>query len=160
MTATYRGWLGHYLDSESDFKFLKKMQTENRIIPVIGDLEGSKALNKIGSYLTQKGLSISAFYVSNVEFYLIRGGEFSDFQRNLSALPISSNSLIVRSYFNYRREHPETLPGYFVTTLIQKIGNFLKLNKKRPYRDYWDVVTRDYLPTEKLSEKLGQLAPP
>ena len=112
MTATYRGWLGHYLNSESDFQFLKKMQTENRIIPVIGDLGGSKALNKIGSYLTQKGLSISAFYVSNVEFYLIRGGEFSDFQRNLSALPISSNSLIVRSYFNYRREHPETLPGY------------------------------------------------
>ena len=120
MTATYRGWLGHYLNPESNFQFLKKMQAENRIIPVVGNLGGSKALNEIGSYLTQKGLSVSAFYVSNVEFYLIGSGDFSNFQRNLSALPISSNSLIVRNYFNYRREHPETLPGYFVTTLTQK----------------------------------------
>jgi len=31
-----------------------------------------------------------------------------------------------------------------------------KINEKRPYRNYWDVVMRDYLPTEKLSEKLDQ----
>lgn len=160
MTSTYRGWIGHYLNSDSDYQFLKRMQAENRIIPVVGDLGGSKTLRGIGSYLKQRRLSVSAFYVSNVEFYLFRDGKFSDFQRNLSTLPISSNSLIVRSYFNYHRKHPETLPGYFVTSLVQKIGNFLKLNGERPYRDYWDVVTRDYLPTEKLSKKLEWVAPP
>ncbi len=42
------GEMRNYLNSESDFKFLRKMQLENRIVPVIGDLAGQKAMRNVG----------------------------------------------------------------------------------------------------------------
>ncbi|MDA2930398.1 hypothetical protein MYX84_10705 [Acidobacteria bacterium AH-259-O06] len=149
MTETYQpGQMGHYLNSESDFRFLKKMQTENRIIPIVGDLAGPKALKSIGKYLKKQGYVVSTFYVSNVEFYLFRKGQFPHFVASVTELPTNQNSVFIRSYFNYWREHPETVAGYYVTSLLQQIQSFLELHQERPYEDYWDVVTRDYIPTQ------------
>ena len=141
----YTGEVKHYLNSESDFQFLRKMQSENRIVPLIGDFAGQKAIRRVGEYLRKQGYVVSAFYVSNVEFYLFQTGRFPIFIENLSHLAIDQNSVVIRSYFDYRGRHPETRPGYYVTSLLQKLENFLELHQRRPYRNYWDVVTRDYV---------------
>lgn len=152
MTETdLQGRMGHYLNSERDFRLIKKMQAENRIIPVIGDFGGDKALQGVGQYLRKHDYTVSAFYLSNVEFYLFRNGTFSGFMENLKQLPADENSVLIRSYFSYWREHPETVPGYYVTSLVQRVHRFLELAERSPYFDYWDMVTRDYVPVMTMS---------
>lgn len=138
------GEMRNYLNSENDFQFLRKMQLENRIVPIIGDLAGEKAMREVGEYLKTRGSVISAFYVSNVEFYLFGDGRFPLFLENLKNLPVDEDSVLIRSVFNHWQRHSETLPGYYVTTLLQRIDGLLE----RPYRDYWDVVTTDYIPAQ------------
>jgi len=142
------GEMRNYLNSENDFQFLRKMQLENRIVPVIGDLAGLKAMRDVGEYLKKQGFVVSAFYVSNVEFYLFGDGRFPLFLENVKNLPVDENSVLIRSVFNHWQRHSETLPGYYVTTLLQRIDGLLGLHQERPYRDYWDVVTTDYIPTQ------------
>ncbi len=146
------GQMRHYLNSESDFQFLKEMQEENRIIPVIGDFAGPTAVRSVGEYLKRQGLVVSTFYVSNVEFYLFGNRGFPLFLENLKRLPVDHNSVIIRSYFHYRQRHPETLSGSYVTTLLQHIESLLSFHQQRPYRDYWDLVTRDYISTEVVAQ--------
>jgi hypothetical protein len=43
----------NYLAAEANFQFIKKMQDRNLIIPVTGDLSGSRALRAIGQYLNE-----------------------------------------------------------------------------------------------------------
>ena len=142
------GKMRNYLNSESDFQFLREMQVENRIVPVIGDLAGQKAMRNVGEYLKKQGTMVSAFYVSNVEFYLFGDGKFPLFFENLKNLPVDENSVLIRSVFNRWQRHSETLPGYYVTTLLQRIDSLLGLHQERPYQDYWDIVTTDYVPTQ------------
>ena len=141
------GEMRNYLNSENDFQFLREMQLENRIVPVIGDLAGQKAMRNIGEYLRNQGSVVAAFYVSNVEFYLFGDGRFPLFLENVINLPVDEHSVLIRSIFNHRQRHSETLPGYSVTTLLQRIDSLLGLYQERSDRDYWDIVTTDYLPT-------------
>jgi len=91
---------GHYLASEDAFQFLKSLQARDRVIPVVGDLSGPTALVAIGHLLADKGETLSAFYASNVEFYLDRQGSYQRFVNNLGRLPHTSRSVIIRSIFN------------------------------------------------------------
>lgn len=142
---------GHYLNLKRDFQFLKEMQEENRILPVMGDFGGKKALRAIARYLREQETPVSVFYTSNVEFYLFRSRTFSQFMDNIGSFPLHPDSLLLRSYFSYWREHPETIPGYFVTSLAQRVKRFLELHREKPYLDYWDMVTRDYISAVMLS---------
>ncbi|MFQ5740819.1 MAG: hypothetical protein ACE5JX_17590 [Acidobacteriota bacterium] len=149
MTVTdLEGKRHNYLDSEDDYELVRRMEVENRIIPVVGDLAGRKALRRIGNYLTRKGLVVSAFYLSNVEFYLFRNRSFDLFVANAAQLPIDSGSVFIRTYFNHWRVHPEAVPGFVVTPLLQSIERFQEINDERPYLSYWALVSRDYLPSE------------
>lgn len=143
---------GHYLQSEDDFQDLKRMQEENRIIPIVGDFAGSHALRSAGRYLERQGLPISAFYMSNVEFYLFQSGAYRSFVDNLRSLPIDQGSLFIRSHFGNFGPHPDVQPGHFVACLLQKAERFLSLDSLNPYHDYHDVVTRDYLPLRAQAE--------
>ena len=139
----------HYLNSEADFQFIKEMHEENRIIPVMGDFGGRKALAAIGEEIRRRGLTVSVFYLSNVEFYLFRSRAFRQFVENVRSLPIQPRSLFIRSYFNNWfgtwRTHPHSALNYFSTSLTQYIGRFIKLDRRANYLNYWDLVTRDYL---------------
>ena len=150
ITATdQQGQLRHYLNDDRGFEFLKQMQEDNRLLPVVGDFGEGRALRAVGAYLREQGYVLAAFYVSNVEFYLLRSGTFPGFALTVSSLPVSSRSVFIRSYFSYWREHPETLPGHYATSLLQYMERFIGLNEKQPYQDYWDVVMRDYIPLER-----------
>jgi hypothetical protein len=140
------GRFGNYLNSEADFQFVKQMQSRNLIIPVVGDFAGPKALRRIGEYLKELGETVSVFYVSNVEFYLIQNGVFDRFAESVQELPLSDQSLFIRAYFRF--PHPERRPGYVSATLLQRIRRFIENRNAGNYQSYQDLGLRDYLASE------------
>ena len=87
-----------YLASEENFAIVQKLQRENRIIPLVGDFAGEKAIVSIGRYLKEHKAIVDVFYVSNVERYLFDQGEHGkQFYANALALPINPSSIFIRS---------------------------------------------------------------
>lgn len=140
------GRFGNYLNSEADFQFVKQMHSRNLIVPVVGDFAGPKALRTVGEYLKGLGETVSVFYVSNVEFYLIQNGVFDRFAENVQQLPISDQSLFIRAYFRF--PHPERRPGYVSATLLQRMRRFVENRNAGNYQTYQDLGLRDYLASE------------
>src|SRR5262245_40328794 len=140
----------NYLASEDDFQFLRSLEERNLIIPVVANLAGDHALKTIARYLKEKGERVSAFYTSNVEFYLMRGfrdDEFNRFAENVSLLPRDERSVIIRSYFNgvWRYEHPQSVSGYYSTQLLQTMESFVKEYSSGGYKSYSDLVGKHNL---------------
>ena len=134
----------NYFNSEDDFQFLKRMEDQDQIIPVVGDLSGPQALKAVGQYITDSKEKVSAFYVSNIEFYLQRQGTIDKFVENLRSLPIDNRSLIIRSYFNYYAPaHPQAEPNHFSTQLLEKIDDFLKQCAGGECESYDDIVKKN-----------------
>jgi hypothetical protein len=105
---TYRDLLletdgeGHqrnYLASEESFQFVKGLEARDKVIPVVGNIAGPSAMNAVARALTSRHEQLSAFYVSNVEFYLEREGTYQRFTTNLSRMPRAPNGVIIRSIF-------------------------------------------------------------
>ena len=90
----------NFLASDESFRIVKDLHASDRIIPVIGDVSGGKALAAIARTLTAGGERVSTFYVSNVEFYLFYNDRFSRFVENLRRLPRTGDALLIRSLFN------------------------------------------------------------
>ncbi|MGH9822545.1 MAG: hypothetical protein ACREDR_04745 [Blastocatellia bacterium] len=138
------GHRGNYLNSEDDFRFLKKLEENDLIVPVIGDVSGSHALKAIGQQVAEMKEKVSALYMSNVEFYLSREGTFEKYAENLKSLPIDDKSVIIRSYFNYYApRHPQAVPGHFSTQLLERIGDLLKQCESGDCDSYSEIVTRN-----------------
>lgn len=112
-----------YLANEELFGVVKKMQVENRIVPIVGNLAGPKALRRIGAYAREKSLVLGAFYTSNVEQYLGRGGDLDKFAENVKALPRDAKSLIIRSSFGYYSRRMNG--GSYSEQLIQPVEEFV-----------------------------------
>jgi hypothetical protein len=121
------------------------MQDKDLIVPVTGDLSGTKAVRAIGEYLREINEKVTAFYASNVEFYLVRNGSFDRFVDNVRALPIDERSLLIRSYFNYAyytSQHPQTIDNYFSVQLLQTLESLIRDQDAGGYENYYDLVTR------------------
>jgi hypothetical protein len=86
-----------FLASEEKFQFVKALETRNLLVPVVGNFAGAKAIRAVGAYLKQRGATVAAFYLSNVEEYLKRDGIWQDFCDNVSALPLDGASTFIRS---------------------------------------------------------------
>jgi hypothetical protein len=137
----------NYLAHEEDFQFLKEMQRRHLIIPVVGNLAGEHALAAIGQDISARGERVSAFYTSNVEFYLMRAGTFDTFAQNVKLLPRDNRSVIIRSYFSVDNQfpHAHAVPGYYCTQLLQTIDSFDKEFTTGGYRTYSDLVNKHLL---------------
>jgi hypothetical protein len=85
-----------YLGSEEKFTFLKELERKNLVIPVVGNFSGPKALRAVGAYLKSHQATVTAFYLSNVESYLQRGGTWMEFCANVSTMPLDENSVFIR----------------------------------------------------------------
>jgi hypothetical protein len=85
-----------YLSTEDGFVFLKTMQSRNLIIPVVGDFAGPKALRAVGAFVRERGASVTAFYLSNVEQYLGRNGVWPAFCANVATFPLDDASVFIR----------------------------------------------------------------
>jgi hypothetical protein len=139
------GRAGSYLARRSDFVYLKALQEANRVIPVVGDLAGPKALRAIGDEVRERGLTIRAFYVSNVEFYLAGDGTFARFAETAAGLPVDEYSVLIRSVFpqGLVRRHPQAQPGDYSTQVLVRMTDVREAVEAGGYGSYWDVVTRD-----------------
>ncbi len=135
----------NYLASEATYRVLKEMHDQHRIIPITGDLSGQQALRAVGDYLREIGEKVTAFYVSNVEFYLWRQDAMTRWVENLKALPIDERSLIIRSYFNYAyytTVHPQTIDNHFSVQILQTIASLIADYDQGGYGSYYDLTTR------------------
>jgi hypothetical protein len=92
-----RGGSRSFLAREEDFQFLKDLETRNKVIPVVGDFGGTKAIRAVAAYLKSVDGTVSAFYLSNVEQFLVQGGTYVDFCRSVSMLPTDEASTFIRS---------------------------------------------------------------
>jgi hypothetical protein len=85
-----------YLASEENFTLVKALEQSNLIVPIVGDFAGPKALRSVGAFLKEHGVTVSAFYVSNVEEYLQRNGVWPKFSANVASMPLDPASLFIR----------------------------------------------------------------
>jgi hypothetical protein len=98
MTATDAAGISRsYLASEELYLVLKDLETRNLVVPVVGDFGGPKALRAIGTYLKSQSGTVAAFYLSNVEQYLVQDGKWSAFCRNVASFPLDASSTFIRS---------------------------------------------------------------
>ncbi len=126
-----------FLASEADFQFVKGLQDRDLVIPVVGNLAGPSALAAIGKSIVRRGERLSAFYASNVEFYLFREGSFARFIDNLRQVPRSDRAVVIRSVFGGAGS---PAPGYNSASLIQPIGVLVDGFAKGQFREYWELV--------------------
>ena len=92
-----RGRNRSFLATEEGFQFLKDLEERNKVIPVVGDFGGTKAIRAIAAYLKSINATVSAFYLSNVEQFLVPGGTYVNFCRSVSMLPTDEASTFIRS---------------------------------------------------------------
>jgi hypothetical protein len=139
------GRFGSFLASREDYDFVRGLSRAQRIVPVVGDFAGPEALRGIGAWVREHGLTVSAFYTSNVEFYLMRERTFGKFVANVRELPSGPESVVIRACFDYGRTHPAEIPGHRSVLLLQRLPRFLELFGAGAYASDWDVCTADYL---------------
>jgi len=128
--ADGRHW--SYLAAEDDFQFLRSLQARDRIVPVVGDVSGPHALSSIAGAMRDQKLTLSAFYVSNVEDYLFRDGRFARYVQNVEGLPRVPNSVIIRAIFT----------GGGSLSVVQPVDDMLADARRGRYRNYWDLAER------------------
>jgi hypothetical protein len=143
------GRYGHYLASLEDYRYVRSLERAHRVVPVVGDFAGPHALKAIGRELRGRGEAVTAFYLSNVEFYLFRNGAFERFLDNVSALPLreGDESLLIRACFGFGRPHPLAQPGRISVTLLQPIQRYIAFGSTGRYATDWDACLLDYVST-------------
>jgi hypothetical protein len=134
------GRQGNYLASEEAFQFVKGLQQRDLVIPVTGNLSGPNALIAVGKAIAARHERLSAFYVSNVEFYLFGEGTFARFAANLGHIPRAPNSVLIRSVFG--RYASNGRPGDASTSRVQKVDDLLREHGAGRIRQYADVAYR------------------
>jgi hypothetical protein len=130
-----------FLASEDDFQFVKGLEARDQVVPVVGNLSGPHALAAIGQEITRRGEKVSAFYVSNIENYLLRDGSFPRFMDNVKKLPRSDKSVIIRSLFG-GMSLPESVPGYYSTSAIQPINELVANCGATRCRGYYELLKK------------------
>ncbi|MBI2822918.1 MAG: hypothetical protein HYX74_11910 [Acidobacteria bacterium] len=139
-----QGRPGNFLSNAGDYDFVRSLHLRNRVIPVVGNFAGKKALAAVGDYLREHGLTVTAFYTSNVERYLFGDGSFSAFADNVRKLPIDNRSLFIRSVAG-GSYHPARLPGHRSVTLLQPMMVFIRDFEASRYGSYRDLVMTHYI---------------
>jgi len=131
-----------YLASENAFRVVQSLERRNLVVPVVSDLAGPKGLPTLAAVLRERGDSLSVFYTSNVEDYLIRDGRFPAFVRALAPLPRASNAVIIRSWFGGEGSHPRSVAGYHTTQLVEPIADMVNDPRVAEVRSYRQLVMR------------------
>jgi hypothetical protein len=98
MTATDQAGVSRsYLATEDRYRVLRDLEVRNLVVPVVGDFGGPKAIRAVGRWVEARAGTVSAFYLSNVEQYLVQDGKWDAFCRNVATLPLAASSTFIRS---------------------------------------------------------------
>lgn len=137
-----------YLGSEANYRILKELETNNLIVPLVGDFGGDKAIRSAGQYVRERGATVTVFYTSNVEQYLfqangLENGGWEKFFTNVGTLPIDATSTFIRAVpngFGAFPSNPTPGPGPRLATLLSSIGEVTKAFSEGRIRSYNDVI--------------------
>jgi hypothetical protein len=131
-----------FLADDSSYQVVRSLEERDLIVPVVGDVSGAKAMPAIAADMRARGDALSAFYISNVEQYLFQDGRFPAWVENLKRMPHDERSMIIRSVFpsGYRGSLPQSVPGYYSTSLTQPLGRMLSDIAGGKYSGYADLV--------------------
>lgn len=100
MTAADRsGAQSSFLATEDRFQTVKRLDDENRIVPVVGDFGGTHSFSAIADLLRMHRIGVGAFYVSNVEPYLT-GDARTRFVTNTHQFPAAADAILIRCTFH------------------------------------------------------------
>ena len=128
---------GSFLVTEDTFQFLKGLHGKDLIVPVIGDVSGPKAVAAIGALLAERGERLSAFYVSNVEFYLFGDGRFTRYLENLGRIPHAANAVLIRSAFG---PYASGAAAEYSSSHVQAVDEQLQRARKGEIVRYTDLL--------------------
>ncbi len=130
----------NYLASEETYQFVRSLQLRDRIIPVVGDISGPSALQAIGREMASRNEQLSAFYVSNVEFYLFGQGAYTRFVTNLRGVPRAKTAVLIRSVFG--RYLLSARPGDASTSHLHDVAELIGEFDGGRYPSYGALVAR------------------
>jgi hypothetical protein len=145
MVATDQLLVQHsYLASERNYRQLRAMQRANLVIPIVGDFAGDKAIRSVGAFLRERAAIVNYFYTSNVEQYLFDGDPWRRFYGNVTTLPLSDNSMFIRSYFDVGFRYPPGIitPDLHSVQQAESVVEFLDAVEQGRIAKYQDVVVR------------------
>jgi len=120
--TTPEGFNYHYLTCPQRFAYVKAMQQNDQIVPVLGSVPDLTALARAVQLIQQAGLRLSAVYLSNMEEFMLHryiiaddritdrpnpSGELKDSYKmlydlmvdELAALPVEDNAMLIRFFF-------------------------------------------------------------
>jgi hypothetical protein len=137
-----------YLADESNYQTLRTYETNNLLVPLVGDFGGEKALRSLGKYLRERSATVTLFYTSNVEQYLFQSSdEWRRFFDNMAALPLNDGSTLLRSYFNMGGLGARYAPQFGARLsrsgmLLDSMPALLDAVRDGRIRSYYDVIER------------------
>lgn len=120
-----------FLAADESFRFVQRMQRENRVVPLVGDFAGDRAMPALAAHMKAKQQTLRGFYVSNVEQYLMVDGKWWKWQRNVADFPTDEKSLFIRCYLDQGKPHPAQMAGHRTATTLHRIADFNE--RKAPY---------------------------
>ena len=129
-----------YLANEENFRVLKELQTNNLIVPLVGNFSGEKTLRTVGRYVRDHGATVTTFYTSNVEQYLFQqGDDWQRFYANVATLPIDSTSTFIRSLSNGNGFRPGS-PNSRSVQLLSSVRETIKAVQDGRVQTYYDMI--------------------
>ena len=117
-----------YLASEEAFKFMQDLESRNLLVPVVGDFAGPKAIRAVGQYIRDRGETVMAFYLSNVEDYLPMGGTWEKFCNSVASLPLVDSSTFIYG----ARPQGGSFPGGGLASYYRNIKEDVTTYKCKP----------------------------
>lgn len=140
--ATDAAGVAHgYLSSEDRYRWLRTMEQNNLIVPVVGNFAGPKALRAVGAWVRERGGTVTTFYASNVEQYLFQDGIWGEFAGNLATLPVDETSAFIRSCFMNCVTSSFGF-GSRAVMMLDSLPSLVKDAQAGRITTYWDVLAR------------------
>jgi hypothetical protein len=140
-----RGEASSFLGSEARYAAVRRLQRENRVVPLVADFAGARSFGAMGDEMRRRNLTLRVLYTSNVEQYLLepspRGASWTAWLRNVRSLPRDENSSFVRVYFDQGKPHPRQRSGHRTTSLVSPIEPFLERAAATPFRSFFEVAS-------------------
>jgi hypothetical protein len=140
-TNSPSGQTGSFLASEESFRFVQDLERSGRVVPIVGDFAGDKALPQLASFLESENRRVSFFYVSNVEQYLLEPKVWKKWVRNVNALPKTNESVFVRAYLDQGRRHPLQMTGHRTATVLSRMVDFEGTFGEKATTTFWALST-------------------
>jgi hypothetical protein len=143
-----------FLATEDTYESMRRFEMNNLLVPLVGDFAGPTAIRSVGDYLRERGIWVTAFYVSNVEQYLFRDLEaWKNFYSNVATLPLQQDSVFIRALIKTRNglfsPLPIVRPGYsHLEISLSPISDLVEAFNSDLIHEYPDILLNQVIPAQ------------